>query len=429
MEMKVEITHKDTIKPSSPTPLSQRNYKLSLIDQLTPGPYVPIVLFYDSTTKFSHDHLQKSLSKTLNYMYPLAGRIKDEFTIECNDKGVDFLEANVSNITLSNIVNDPKIGTLSQLLPCHPHARSKEPSDQILLAVQVTKFPCGGISIGVCVWHLIADASTLATLVNTWAKMNQENNVIGNGYIVDVTGIFPPRDLSNNPLLTMVPIPEELPFKISMKRFIFDNSKLAALIQSCERCPTRFEALSAFLWSAIISTWKDKKSEIKVCILMTSINLRKRMIPNLPTNSMGNLVYPTMAKWEVEEGVIDYKKLVERVEESIRMVEDSYIRRIHEKNGYIDYMKSILELCITRGNEVGIAGCISWCKLPFYEADFGWGKPIWIANPIKFPCGFNLLDSGDGKGIEVWLGLPEEEMLLLEKNKHFLSYVSLSQDV
>lgn len=135
----------------------------------------------------------------------------------------------------------------------------------------------------------------------------QESNAIGNGYIVDVTGIFPPRDLSNNPLLTMVPIPEELPFKISMKRFIFDNSKLAALIQSCERCPTCFEALSAFLWSAIISTWKDKKSEIKVCILMTSINLRKRMIPNLPTNSMGNLIYPTMAKWEVEEGVIDYK--------------------------------------------------------------------------------------------------------------------------
>lgn len=111
------------------------------------------------------------------------------------------------------------------------------------------------------------------------------------------------------------------------------------------------------------------------------------------------------------------------------MVEDSYIRKIHEKNGYIDYMNSILELCITRGNEVGIAGCISWCKLPFDEADFGWGKPIWIANPMKFPCGFNLLDTVDGKGIEVWMGLPEEEMQLLEKNKDFLSYVSLSQHV
>ncbi|KAK4364816.1 hypothetical protein RND71_016174 [Anisodus tanguticus] len=77
----------------------------------------------------------------------------------------------------------------------------------------------------------------------------------------------------------------------------------------------------------------------------------------------------------------------------------------------------------------GIAGCISWCKLGFYEADFGWGNPIWIANPVKFPCGFHLLDSVDGKGIEVWMGLPEEKMKLLEKSEDFLSYVYLSQDV
>ncbi|XP_060210349.1 stemmadenine O-acetyltransferase-like [Lycium barbarum] len=434
--MKVKITHKETIKPYSPTPPSKKDYKLSLIDQLTPGPYVPIVLFYDSTTKFSNDHLKKSLSKTLTYIYPLAGRKIDEFTIECNDEGVDFLEANVSNITLSNIVNDPKIETLCQLLPCHVLDRSIRQSDQVLLRVQLTKFPCGGISIGVCVSHLVADASSLGTFVKTWAKMNQENdqecNGIDTGFIVDVTGIFPPTDLGNNPWLTLIPTEEELPLKISMKRFIFDNSKLATLIQSCpveERYATRFEALSAFLWSSIIPTWKDKKSDIKVYILLISINLRNRMNPNLPTNSIGNLVYPTMAKWEVEEGEIDYKKLVEKVQESIRKVDDSYITRVHEKNEYINYSNSILELAITRGNEVGFAGCISWCKIPFYEADFGWGKPTWIANPVKFPCGFHLLDCVDGSGIEVWMGLPEEHMKLLEKNEDFMSYVSLNQDV
>ncbi|KAM3322679.1 stemmadenine O-acetyltransferase-like [Capsicum chacoense] len=232
--MKAEIVHKETIKPCSPTPLSKRDYKLSLIDQLTPGPYVPIILFYDSNTKFSLEHLKKSLSKTLTYMYPLAGRIKDEFTIKCNDEGVDFLEANVSNFTLSNIVNDPKIENLCQLLPCQPHDRCKSPSEQVLLAVQITKFPCGGISI-----------------LNQESDQEMINGGIDNGFIVDVTGIFPPRDVANDPLLTMIPTQEELPFKISMKRFIFDNSKITILIQSCpidERCVTRVEALSAFLW-------------------------------------------------------------------------------------------------------------------------------------------------------------------------------------
>ncbi|PHU29043.1 hypothetical protein BC332_01136 [Capsicum chinense] len=135
-----------------------------------------------------------------------------------------------------------------------------------------------------------------------------------------------------------------------------------------------------------------------------------------------------MAKWEVE-GEMDYKKIVEKVQESIRKVDDSYIRRIHEKNEYIDYLMSILELCKSRGNEVGIVGFVSWCKLGFYEGDFGWGKPIWIAKPENRVCGFHLVDSADGNGIEVWIGLKEENMKLLEKNEHFLSYVSLSQDV
>lgn len=57
---------------------------------------------------------------------------------------------------------------------------------------------------------------------------------------------------------------------------------------------------------------------------------------------------------------------MEKVEESVRKVEDGYIRRIHEKNEYIDYLISILELCISRENEVGLAAFISWCKLGFY---------------------------------------------------------------
>lgn len=52
--------------------------------------------------------------KSNTCMYPLAGRLNDVYTIECK---VDFLEANVSNITLSNIVNDPKIEDLFKFLP------------------------------------------------------------------------------------------------------------------------------------------------------------------------------------------------------------------------------------------------------------------------------------------------------------------------
>ena len=43
--------------------------------------------------------LKKSLSDVLVRFSPLAGRIKDKSSIDCNDEGVEFYEANVRNKT------------------------------------------------------------------------------------------------------------------------------------------------------------------------------------------------------------------------------------------------------------------------------------------------------------------------------------------
>lgn len=31
--------------------------------------------------------------------------------------------------------------------------------------------------------------------------------------------------------------------------------------------------------------------------------------------------------------------------------------------------------------DVAVISCSSWCKFPFYEVDFGRGKPIWVTVP------------------------------------------------
>nr|GMN70976.1 hypothetical protein TIFTF001_055110 [Ficus carica]GMN70980.1 hypothetical protein TIFTF001_055111 [Ficus carica] len=40
-EIKVEITRRETIKPSSPTPQHLRSVEFSIMDQLAPDFYVP----------------------------------------------------------------------------------------------------------------------------------------------------------------------------------------------------------------------------------------------------------------------------------------------------------------------------------------------------------------------------------------------------
>lgn len=51
------------------------------------------------------EKLEKSLSETLAQFYPFAGRfVRDDFSVECNDEGVDYLEARVSGFSLGDII-------------------------------------------------------------------------------------------------------------------------------------------------------------------------------------------------------------------------------------------------------------------------------------------------------------------------------------
>ena len=122
LEMKVDVSHRESIKPSSPTPNNLQTFKLSLFDQLAPAIYTSIVLFYpiDGAVGFKDDHkhatalaersqsLKKSLPKTLTHSYPLAGRIRRNLFVECNDEGAEFLEARI-NCSMLKILENPDV--------------------------------------------------------------------------------------------------------------------------------------------------------------------------------------------------------------------------------------------------------------------------------------------------------------------------------
>lgn len=57
----------------------------------------------------------------------------------------------------------------------------------------------------------------------------------------------------------------------------------------------------------------------------------------------------------------------------------------------------------------------SWCKMQLYDANFGWGSPVWVAgNVVKALDNVTvLIDSKDGEGIEAWVTLYQEDMTCL----------------
>ena len=139
IDTKVEIIHKETIKPSFPTPDDRKILKLSLFDQFTPITYTPLVLFYpvnngDSLASIAEksQKLKKSLSETLTHFYPLAGRLKENTSIDCNDQGAEFIEARI-NCLLSEMLKNPDSQILNQFLPAPIESPEAATGHQLLV--------------------------------------------------------------------------------------------------------------------------------------------------------------------------------------------------------------------------------------------------------------------------------------------------------
>ncbi|XP_034694274.1 stemmadenine O-acetyltransferase-like [Vitis riparia] len=293
-EIEVEVISTDTIKPSSPTPAHLRHFQLSFLDQVLSPIFIPIILFYpmdgdvkvDTIERFIW--LKKTLSMTLVQFYPLAGRVKDNLFIDCTDQGVPYFEAQVK-CQLSEFICNPDPMQLSKFVPY-----ALDDIVDIVLAIQVNIFKCGGIAIGVCISHKVADASSVITLVNGWAAVAcRDTHMVCPQF--GLANLFPPINLSGfNPSTGMT---KE---KILTKRFVFSASSVAALrekyadqstTEDLPRRPTRIEALSALIWSRFMAVTHGMADPKKIYTILHAVNLRTRMDPPLPENYFGNIIW------------------------------------------------------------------------------------------------------------------------------------------
>lgn len=276
MKIEVEVISRETIKPSCPTPDHLRRYQLSFLDQIAPPVYMPLVLFYPADTlsrSEKSDQLKKSLSQTLTRFYPLAGRVKDNLYVDCNDEGIPYVEAQVS-CQLSDVISDPVPGENNKFLPC-----ALDDVDELAMVLQVNLFKCGGLAIGIGISHKVGDALSFFMFLNTWSAIAR-----GDGDIVspkfESEKLFPPKNISG--FKPRTGIEKE---NIVTKRFVFSASKIALLRDryakrmsiEYRRRPTRVEALSAFIWTRFVASTKAKETAAeKIHTVLHAVNLRTR---------------------------------------------------------------------------------------------------------------------------------------------------------
>ncbi|TQD72448.1 hypothetical protein C1H46_042012 [Malus baccata] len=268
-EIKVEVIHKETIKPSSPTPRHFKTLKLSVFDQIASDLYVPLLFFYrrhNSSVPSAEifNILKTSLSKTLTLFYPWAGQFQYNDSIGCNDRGAEFLEAQV-NCPISNILDNPDAHQMlfKQLLPAEHMGLAIAAGSGNLILVQASFFECCGVAIGASICHKVADAITGSTFINTWAAFAFGSSVVSSTTTGDhqevvkfpapkifgvPASLFPPLDFLN----THHPVVEYAKEKCMTRRFLFGASEITALksksASSTVPNPSCVEVVSALVW-------------------------------------------------------------------------------------------------------------------------------------------------------------------------------------
>lgn len=177
----IQVIADEVILPSTPTPPPLRNLKLSLLDQISPSNYTPIIFFYvavenPGADRFSGSRqLKKSLSEILTLFYPFAGTLSTEgYSVDCNDRGVEYSEARVGG-ELSEVVENPDFKVLHRLLPFEPYPNlaESEIGRDVILAVRLNLFDCGGIAIALCITHKLVDGFSATVFVREWAAINR----------------------------------------------------------------------------------------------------------------------------------------------------------------------------------------------------------------------------------------------------------------
>ncbi|KAL0408530.1 UNVERIFIED_CONTAM: Stemmadenine O-acetyltransferase [Sesamum radiatum] len=422
MEIEIEVISHEIIKPSSPTPQSLRKYQLSFLDQIAPPVFTPVVYFYQADAKFSNyeksNNLKKSLSQVLSRFYPLAGRLVDDLYVDCNDQGAPYVEA-VANCSLSQVIKNPVMKNMDKFLSHKVYDDVKS----LCVAVQVTYFQCGGTAVGLAISHKLVDGLSSFLVANTWAA------VARNGNYDDVPApkfegakIFPPRDTAGfNPSTGI--LKEELVTKI----FTFPASKISSLQErysggAGQRRPTRVEALSAFIWTRLVSALEMKADPNKIYTVLHAVNLRPRMDPPLSECHFGNMfqvaiAMPTLA---VDSG----SELLQKVREAIRAVNGEYVAQLQQGDKHLNFLKERM----TQANKGQLVtfNFTSLCRYPLYKADFGWGKPVWVVTltGLMYKNLIALMDTGTGDGIEARITLSKEDMKKFEADPELQEFVS-----
>ncbi|KAG6422194.1 hypothetical protein SASPL_118758 [Salvia splendens] len=328
--------------------------------------------------------LKAALSRALVEFYPYAGRLREDdngrLEINCNGEGVLFVEAEYDG-SLDDLGDFCNPRPDLSLVPAvdYSHGISSFP----LFLVKLTRFKCGGVSLGFANEHHTSDGISALHFITTWSEIARGLTTIPPTISLDrrvLSARNPPQPQFRHiehqpppPLKTAPPLADT-----TSSTFRLSRHHIKALKQKCSSHSnySMYEVVAGHVWRCVsIARGLPRDQETK---LQFPLNARQKLRPPLPEGFFGNGIFYTGAFARI--GELESKPLrfaVEKVHEAIARMDDEYMWSALD---YLELHMQNVEGIVRTQNNVKCPnfGITNWVRLPVHKAEFGLGKLVFV---------------------------------------------------
>ncbi|KAJ4843920.1 hypothetical protein Tsubulata_045280, partial [Turnera subulata] len=331
-------------------------------------------------------HLKTTLSSTLNYFRPLAGRLaavehEDNNTVsfffDCNNEGALFVHAVADDVTVADILKPIYVPpVISSFFPLNGML-NREGVSKPLIAFQVTEL-VDGIFIGCTLNHAVGDGNTFWNFFNCWSEISRGMKQLTNPPAIDRWLYFndsfrpvgiPLSSIKNVPGKYTLPPIQERVFHFTKKAIA--GLKARANLEAGSNSISSLQSLLAHIWRCISRCRQIGPHE--EIVLHQLVGLRPRLKrPELPEKYFGNAFVSgkvclkagdVLQKNGLGYAALEMSKVVASyTEDKINGTLKSWIANpVSTVDGYVA-MNTVFTSSSPRFN--------------VYGNDFGWGRPV-----------------------------------------------------
>ncbi|CAN6457539.1 unnamed protein product [Victoria cruziana] len=370
--MKVKHVSTTWVKPETRV---HGEIPLTIFDRASADMHIPLLLVYDAPTA-SNTKIKLALAKALNYYPALAGKLSGGSPVIVLDEDAG---APVSEMCVEANLHDflPLKKPTPDLFTLHLRTQESNP----LLMIQITRFSCGGLVLGVSNNHMVADGQSMSNFFVTWSQLVMEKEV--KPIPEHDSSLLRPRDppMPGHPHqdmeFSMSPPGDDQPPEIydgaiANLRVHYSYDFINKLKEREETKHSTFECLLSHLWKKVtVARGLDDRVVTRARV---SVNGRPRL--GIPSEYFGNLVLTALPAAKVKDLV------QENVEYAAKLIKGA-VGQIGSEyfQSFIDFGelykdKELYPSVGADGNALlPDLEVDSWLGFQFHRVDMGGGAP------------------------------------------------------